>query len=129
MPRRRANGEGSLFQRNNGSWCVQISLVSGKRLTKTFKMQRDAKAWMVQTLKTQQDGILVDARHVRFGDFLGHWLEDVVRPSVRPKTLESYGYLVRLHIKPALGAVNLQSLRPAILILSEWGQKGRLEPG
>ena len=45
------------------------------------------------------------------GDFLERWLTDVVRPSVRPRTLVSYAQLVNLHVVPALGRVTLAKLK------------------
>ena len=44
--------------------------------------------------------------------FLLHWLEEAVKPSVRPKTYTSYAQLLRLHIIPALGRIQLSELGP-----------------
>jgi hypothetical protein len=44
--------------------------------------------------------------------FLEHWLADIVRLSVRPKTFVSYRSVVRLHLAPALGDIPLTELRP-----------------
>jgi site-specific recombinase XerC len=43
---------------------------------------------------------------------MNSWLEDSVRPSVRPRTFESYELLSRVHIVPALGRTTLQQLNP-----------------
>ncbi|MDR7400443.1 MAG: site-specific integrase [Armatimonadota bacterium] len=45
------------------------------------------------------------------GEFLRAWLADVVAPSVRPKTLESYGLAVRRVVR-VLGPVRLSELGP-----------------
>jgi integrase len=47
--------------------------------------------------------------------FLEYWLEDVARPRVRTRTFESYSYLARKHIIPALGRVKLADLQAAHL--------------
>ncbi|MBF6613953.1 MAG: site-specific integrase, partial [Chloroflexi bacterium] len=46
------------------------------------------------------------------GQFLATWLEDSVRPTVRPKTYDSYAQVVRLYIEPELGRVQLGKLTP-----------------
>ena len=46
------------------------------------------------------------------GQFLIRWLQDSVKPTVRPKTYTSYSQLLRIHILPALGAVPLAKLDP-----------------
>jgi integrase len=46
------------------------------------------------------------------GTFLDRWLEDAVKPKVRPRTYASYSQLVRLHIKPVLGSTMLAKLTP-----------------
>jgi integrase len=53
-----------------------------------------------------------DARGISVGDFLDQWLADVVRPNVRPWTYAGYEVHVRLHLKPALGRVQLDRLTP-----------------
>ena len=49
---------------------------------------------------------------VTLNAFLAHWLADIVRLSVRPKTFVSYRSFVRLHLAPALGDIPLTELRP-----------------
>ena len=49
---------------------------------------------------------------VTLSAFLEHWLADIVRLSVRPKTFVSYRSVVRLHLAPALGDIPLTELRP-----------------
>ena len=44
--------------------------------------------------------------------FLDHWLDQVVKSRVRPKTLRTYSDLVRKHIAPAVGEVPLGKLSP-----------------
>lgn len=110
--RRRGNGEGSLFQRENGSWCAQITLADGRRLSRHFETQREANRWRVETLKSQQDGMLPANREITIAQFFERWLEDVAKPSTRIRTYQSYRGLFRTHIQPALGTIRLADLRP-----------------
>ena len=49
---------------------------------------------------------------LRLGPFLEGWLAETVRLSVRPKTFASYESIVRIHLGPALGHIELAGLRP-----------------
>src|SRR5207244_3215463 len=46
------------------------------------------------------------------GAFLTDWLENWVRPSVKPKTFSSYHDTVRLHLVPTLSRIRLAKLSP-----------------
>ncbi len=50
------------------------------------------------------------AEDLTVGQLLDRWLEDAVALSVRPRTLASYRYVVRVHLRPALGEVPLAAL-------------------
>jgi integrase len=49
---------------------------------------------------------------VTVGEFLDQWLQEVVRPSVRPWTFSGYEVHVRLHLKPIIGSLPLDKLAP-----------------
>ena len=46
------------------------------------------------------------------GEWLDTWLWEYKKPHVRPSTFDSYEMLVRCHLKPALGHIALQDVRP-----------------
>jgi integrase len=54
-----------------------------------------------------------DADNLKLGEYLGRWLADSVRDTVRPTTFERYEQIVRLHIRPVLGKVKLKNLTSA----------------
>jgi len=47
--------------------------------------------------------------------FLEQWLRDVAKPSVRPSTYRSYEGIVRNHLTPALGHIQLMKLTPPLV--------------
>lgn len=65
-----------------------------------------------QAVRALDTGTFVESRGRRLGDFLDQWLQDVVKPSVRPWTYVGYEVNVRLHIKPHLGSIRLDDLTP-----------------
>lgn len=107
----RGRGDGTIFQRDNGTWCAQVSLPNGKRMSKTFDTRKEAQAWLVQTQKAQQDGMLVPAGKLTVKQFLDGWLEDV-KVQKRDRTHQSYSDMIRLHLEPELGTIRLTELQP-----------------
>jgi integrase len=51
-----------------------------------------------------------DASTITVGVLLDRWLDEAVALTVRPRTLASYKYVVRVHLRPALGDAPLASL-------------------
>ncbi|MEI6805749.1 MAG: N-terminal phage integrase SAM-like domain-containing protein [Myxococcaceae bacterium] len=46
-------------------------------------------------------------------DYLKHWLEDVSRPAVRESTYVRYESLIRTHVAPHIGGIQLSNLQPS----------------
>lgn len=72
-----------------------------------------ADSWLSATCTDLQRGSWVDpeAGKVALADYAVHWLAN--RPELRPRTQEFYRSLLRLHILPALGGIQLADLSPA----------------
>ncbi|MDP9367447.1 MAG: site-specific integrase [Chloroflexota bacterium] len=117
MGARRGQGEGSIYQReSDGLWCTAVHLgyLDGKRRRKVIygKTRREVAEKLKVVLREQQQGLPVALERQTVAQFLHRWLEDVVGPSVRPRTSESYAQLVRLHLVPTLGRHQLNKLEP-----------------
>lgn len=113
--RKRGQGEGSIYKRNDGRWAAAINLgyQEGKLKRKTFygATREEVKDKLVGALNDQQKGLPVITERQTLAHFLEQWLE-VVRPSVRPKSYRFYSDHVNLHIAPALGKKRLEKLTP-----------------
>ena len=113
----RGNGEGSIYQRqSDGKWCASLTLEGGKRRVLYGKTRQEVARKLREAQQNRDQGLPVAPDRQSFGAFLDRWLADVVRPSLRPRTSESYADLIRLHIKPGLGRIPLAKLdAPTIL--------------
>jgi integrase len=115
---RRGNNEGSIYQReSDGKWVGSVSVdygLSGKRRRKTVygKTRKEVSAKLKILLRDQQRGLPIIIERSTVGEFLDKWLENSVKPTVRPRTYASYSDMVRLHITPALGRYQLTKLEP-----------------
>lgn len=112
---KRGQGEGSISQRKDGVWQAAVSVGDGKRQYFYGKTRREVAEKLKVALRDQQQGLLIVGPDVAFDRFLERWLQDSVKPSVRPKTYESYARQVRVHIAPALGGLKLTKLAAADL--------------
>jgi len=109
---RRGHGEGSIYHRSDGRWAASISLEGGKRKTLYGKTRREVQEQLKIALHQQQQGVLVTGPQQKVGQFLVHWLEDVHKHTVRPRTYERYEAIIRLHLVPGIGHHLLQKLSP-----------------
>src|SRR5438105_4896353 len=109
---RRGHGEGSIYQRKDGRWAASISLEGRKRKTFYGKTRREVQEQLKTALHQQHRGTLVTEPHQKVEQFLIHWLEDVHKYTVRPRTYERYEAMIRLHLVPGLGHYQLQKLSP-----------------
>ena len=113
---RRGNGEGSVFQRKDGRWVGTVTLgyESGRRRRKSIygKTQREVVEKLAQIRRDVQLGMQPADERTRVGELLQRWLDESARPRVRPRTLEGYRAIVRLHLDPTLGHVPLVKLTP-----------------
>jgi integrase len=113
---KRLKGEGSVWLRADGRWCGAINLgwEHGKRRRKYFYGQtaEQVQAAILRARADLAQGLPVVAERQTVEEFLGRWLEDSVKPSVRPLTYEQYRQHVKLYLAPLLGRHQLAKLAP-----------------
>jgi integrase len=112
MARKRANGDGSFFQRSDGRWEARVSLPSGDRKSVYGKTRAEVKLKVADIHDRVKAGLDVLTPDQTLAQYLERWLEDVVRPSVRPTTWESYESLIRFRVVPNLGRTKLNEVTP-----------------
>lgn len=119
MPRKRTNGEGTVYQRKDGTWCGQLVITwegdKPKRVTYYGKTKKEVLDKLTRAMAELQQGTFVEPTRLTFGEWLQVWLEEYKKPAVRPSTWASYEQTIRNHLEPALGHVPLQQLRPELL--------------
>jgi integrase len=92
--------------------------VTGKRRQRYETVRgskRDAQARLRELLGAVDKGQHVDPSRETVGDFLDRWFTDWANANRGAKTNERDAELVRLHIKPRIGAIRLQRLTRADL--------------
>ena len=108
---RRANNEGSVFQRTDGRWAATVSVGNGKRKSYYGKTREEVAHKLTSALKAHLDGLPLVGERQTVGQYLGSWLE-AIRPTLRPESYRRYEEIVRLHITPQVGKMALARLGP-----------------
>jgi integrase len=109
--RKRANGEGSIYQRTDGRWSAAITLANGKRQTIYGRSREEVGKKLTTALKNRDDGLPVVNGQQTTAGYLTEWLV-LVKSTLRPTTWRRYDELIRLHAVPAIGTVKLARLGP-----------------
>jgi integrase len=111
------NGEGGITRhKKSGLYmaCYTIQTPTGpKRKTPYGKTRREVGERLTKAKADRDGGLVFDADNIKLGGYLGRWLTDSVRDTVRPTTFERYEQIVRLHLRPVLGQLKLKNLTSA----------------
>jgi len=116
MGKKRAHGEGTVYQRSDGRWCAQLAVVlpDGRLVRRTVygKTQREAREKLDRLRSQLASGLALDGGRVRLADYLAEWLA-AQEGRLRPRTLHRYQELVAYQVVPFLGSLRLDQLTPS----------------
>jgi hypothetical protein len=110
MAKRRANHEGTIFKRENGTWRAQVS-IHGKRLSFSGKTQKACQDWLKETISQIDEGYSYRSAQTTLKRYLEDWLVSI-QTSRSPSTLKTYRLTVEREINPRVGYLRLKDLRP-----------------
>lgn len=115
--KRRANGQGSIYQRKDGRWAGAAFVlgVDGtyKRVPVYGSSADEVDAKLTALKNRSNQGLPADATGWTVARYADYWLTQVAEPKLRPTTLVRYRSLVRQYIVPAIGRKRLPALAPA----------------
>ena len=127
--RRRADNEGLVRQRSDGRWEARYRAADGLKRSIYARTQREAIDRLRAALTARDQGVRPIDQRLTVGAYLDDWLEHHVRPTSRPRTVESYAGIVRLYLVPHLGRIPLARLEPEhvqAMLARLRGQRGQL---
>jgi integrase len=115
VPRKRADGEGTISKRPDGRWQGQISLgykLDGTRNRKTVygRTQKEVRQKLDQ-LKYQVASGDYTSNNMTVAEYLEHWHREKSR-NWKARTVELYKHNIRHSINPVLGHLKLSTLSP-----------------
>jgi site-specific recombinase XerD len=114
---RKANGEGTLRQRKDGSYEYRAVIgtgFDGKLIRKSFysKTKTGGKAAHKEYLK---NGSVVIEKILTVGEWAPKWLEIYKKDKIAYTSYKRYKYYTEKYIVPAIGHIKLEKVRPAHL--------------
>lgn len=114
---RRTRGEGSFFQRADGTWIGRVELASadGERRTRTVKSKdRNVAIAKLKQLRADVDaGRIAVTTSTTVEKWMLHWIDNIhAKRKVRPGVIKDYRACIVNHINPALGKKRIDKLTP-----------------
>ncbi|WP_322751053.1 MULTISPECIES: site-specific integrase [unclassified Frankia] len=115
--KRRANGQGSIYQRADGMWVGAAYVLMPDSTTKRRpvygRSEEIVRTKLTELQANSDQGIPADATGWTVEKYLTYWLAHTVRPAVKPATYHGYEMMVRVHISPGIGKKRLNKLTAA----------------
>lgn len=93
-----------------GATYAQTNTGGRKRVYVYGRTRADARERLTSLQRELDRGVRVAVENWTVGDYLDHWLAEVVKPTRAPKTYQGYETVVRLHIRPSVGRKKLRAL-------------------
>lgn len=111
---KRANGEGSIYQRKDGRWCASL-VVDGRRVSFYGKTRTEVRGKLKAATERVEAGAPVKDAKATVGAWVAQWRETALAASSRKEsTKELYEKLSKHHLEPEpFGAITLDRLRPS----------------
>jgi integrase len=112
----RANGEGSIYRRQDGRWTAAgyVLKPDGTRVRKPIygRTRKDVADKLAKMITQTKAGLPLAVESWTVERYAEHWIRDNVSARLRSSTVSSYRETLRLHVLPALGRTTLRSLTP-----------------
>jgi integrase len=114
--KKRANGQGSIYQRKDGRWAGAAFVLGANGTYKrvpVYGATADRVDAKLTTLKNRSNqGLPAEATGWTVAKYADHWLTHVAAPKLRPTTLARYRSMVSRYVVPAIGRKRLPALTP-----------------
>ena len=116
MPKKRANGEGSIRKRKDGRWEGRYTAghdpATGKQVFKSVlgKTQAEVKEKLKKALVEAGQIDFTKSGKYTVGTWMDEWFENVAKIKVRPSSHQTYRGYIDNHIKPNIGNIPLEKL-------------------
>lgn len=110
--KRRANGEGAVYQRADGRWECRVVLPSGERKSLYGQSQKEVLEKRKAELDRAQAGMPAVSERQTVAAYLATWLEGK-KTRIRPSTWKRYEIHVRADVTPELARLQVAQLSAA----------------
>uniref|UniRef100_A0AAU2JLV1 Tyrosine-type recombinase/integrase n=1 Tax=Streptomyces sp. NBC_00049 TaxID=2903617 RepID=A0AAU2JLV1_9ACTN len=110
----RANGEGTIYQRNDGRWEAADYVLAADGTRKRVRVygppRKNAADKLAEKIADSNRGLPVATADSTVGVYLVYWLNSVAIHRLRENTRTRYATCIRLYLQPGLGTKKLSRL-------------------
>lgn len=109
---------GEIKQRSPGTWQIRVFLgrdKDGKRIRKNETIRgkkADAERRLREILGEMDRGVVPSVQRYKLAEWLDVWLADVITPNKEQKTIDRYEEVIRIHLVPNLGNIEISKIAP-----------------
>lgn len=133
--RTRGDGEGTIYQRPDGTWAAQVSLghdpLTGKRKRRSIygRTRKEVQEKLTKLLREVQTGEYIEPTKITLSAWLKKWLATYKKGELSASAYEDYEGHIRRHIAPVLGEIPLAKLQAFTLqdFYNEKLESGRID--
>lgn len=111
MAKKRANGEGTIFQRASDKMWIGRYYVGEELKTVSAKKQEDCLKKLREKQQQVSAGLYMEPDKQTVESWMLTWFDTYVRPVRKGSTADTVYVHIKKHIIPALGSIKLQKLR------------------
>ena len=131
---RRANGEGSIYQRKDGRWTGAVYVLNrdgGRQRRQVYgKTRAEVAGKVADLLSLNRKHIPAAPVEVTVQQYAQSWLERLGASGLKPATVSNYRWVLDRHVLPHIGrqrlvALSPQHVRSLLLAVSESGVSPR----
>ncbi len=114
MATKGSTGESKIKQLPSGSYRAQV-MIAGRRHSVMGATKEEVRRKRRELLTNADKGMLPSSERWTVGQYLEHWLDNVIKPNRRATTYRDYRNTVYRHAIPMFGRVKLSKLQAAHL--------------
>lgn len=120
MANKRANGEGNIRKRSDGTWEARFYVGrdpgTGKAIRKSVygKTQAEVRKKLTASTKEVDEGTYTQPSKMILSQWLDTWIIEYTK-NLKPYSLRNYKSQIKNHIKPYIGAVKVSDLTPDMI--------------
>lgn len=117
MPKKSAKGGGTIRQRPNGRWEARFTIGrdpgTGRQIQRSVygATQKEVRQKLAQAVAALDNGTYTTPNKVTVSQWMEEWLTTFCAGKVKPLTYRSYDGIIKNHIVPVMGAIELQALK------------------
>lgn len=117
MAKKSAKGGGTIRQRSDGRWEARYTVGrdpgTGKQIQRSVygATQKEVRQKLAQVVAALDNGTYQAPNKITVAEWMQEWLTTFCANKVKPLTYQSYEGIIKNHIAPALGAVELQAVK------------------